>query len=249
LLGNDQPFYGLQAVGLDGKVPRHTSIEQMAEHYMREVRAFQPQGPYYLAGYSMGGLIAFEMAQQLWRFGERVAFLGLLDTFPKSAPWMVYVRTLAPYLRRRWQFHLQRWRSASGGDKFRSVAESWKGLSWWLDKNVQKGQRPAGATATTKSAQAATNDSGSTLDLPSAGSEDYYWSIASGFRLRRYPGSIDVFLSDNANPVLYRLWGNLAGGGATLHRLDGSHLQIMFSSEHLPKLVQALQAALDRARQ
>ena len=66
-LAPDQPAYGLQAVGLDGSSPRHATVETMAAHYVQEIRSFQPEGPYYLGGYSMGGLVAFEMAQQLHR--------------------------------------------------------------------------------------------------------------------------------------------------------------------------------------
>ncbi|HMI17032.1 MAG TPA: amino acid adenylation domain-containing protein, partial [Bradyrhizobium sp.] len=90
LLAPDQPAYGLQAVGLDGKSARHTTIENMAAHYVQEIRSFQPEGPYYLGGYSMGGLIAFEMAQQLHRLGQRVALLVLFDTMPICViPWTV----------------------------------------------------------------------------------------------------------------------------------------------------------------
>ena len=111
----DQPVYGLQAVGLDGEKERHASVEEMASHYVTEIRSFQPEGPYYLAGYSMGGLIAFEMAQQLWRQGQRVAFLGLLDTVPLSVPWTVYVISVAPHFWQRCKFHVkQLWTVPAG---------------------------------------------------------------------------------------------------------------------------------------
>jgi thioesterase domain-containing protein len=78
-LGADQPCYGLQALGVDeGQVP-HTRIEEMAACYIAAVRFVQPQGPYLLGGWSMGGEIAFEMAQQLYLKGEKVALLALLD--------------------------------------------------------------------------------------------------------------------------------------------------------------------------
>ena len=77
-LGPDQPFFGLQALGLDG-APAPCSVEDMAAHYLSEIRAVQPKGPYYLAGYCFGGLVAFEMAQQLHAQGEEVALVALLD--------------------------------------------------------------------------------------------------------------------------------------------------------------------------
>lgn len=79
-LGTEQAFYGLQPVGLDGKTPPDTQIEQMAAHYITALRAVQPHGPYQLGGWSFGGLVAFEMAQQLDRAGVSVSLLALLDT-------------------------------------------------------------------------------------------------------------------------------------------------------------------------
>ena len=79
-LGPDQPFYGLQAVGLDASRPPLTRIEDMATAYAKEIRRKQPHGPYFLGGYCMGGTVAYEIAQQLQAQGERVALLALFDT-------------------------------------------------------------------------------------------------------------------------------------------------------------------------
>ncbi|UCE20074.1 MAG: AMP-binding protein [Gemmatimonadota bacterium] len=79
-LGPDQPFYGLRAQGLDGKQKPYTKIEAMASHYIREMRAVQPEGPYLLGGMCFGGVVAFEMAQQLHALGQEVGQLFLLDT-------------------------------------------------------------------------------------------------------------------------------------------------------------------------
>ena len=81
-LGPDQPFYGLQAKGLDGKEEPHTTICEMAAHYIKEMRDVQPEGPYFIGGRSSGGTIAFEIACQLKAAGEEVALLALLDTYP-----------------------------------------------------------------------------------------------------------------------------------------------------------------------
>ncbi|HEY6147837.1 MAG TPA: AMP-binding protein, partial [Thermoanaerobaculia bacterium] len=80
-LGPDQPFYGLQSQGLDGARAPYETVEEMAAHYVREVRGAQPEGPYYLGGYSFGGKVAFEMARQLAQQGQKTAFLGFFDTF------------------------------------------------------------------------------------------------------------------------------------------------------------------------
>jgi amino acid adenylation domain-containing protein len=86
-LPQDMPCYGLQSLGLDGKTEPLTRIEEMAAYYLREVRAVQPHGPYYLGGYSLGGVIALEMAQQLLAAGEKVGLLVMLDSMcPVSSP-------------------------------------------------------------------------------------------------------------------------------------------------------------------
>jgi amino acid adenylation domain-containing protein len=82
-LGADQPFYGLQAQGLDPNLPCHTRTEEMAAHYIELIRKVQPQGPYFLGGYSFGGVIAFEMAQQLAAQGQADTTVVLFDSnFP-----------------------------------------------------------------------------------------------------------------------------------------------------------------------
>ncbi|GAB4200472.1 MAG: hypothetical protein Tsb002_36620 [Wenzhouxiangellaceae bacterium] len=78
-LGPDQPLFGLQAVDRDGD-SKH-SVETMASDYIRAIRSVQEQGPYALAGWSLGGVIAFEMARQLREAGETVNTLALLDGF------------------------------------------------------------------------------------------------------------------------------------------------------------------------
>lgn len=86
-MGHDQPFYGLEPEGLDGRrVHRHT-VEQMAAHYLTEIRKVQANGPYFLGGYCFGGLVAFEMAQQLRQQGDQAALVALFSAplrFPRS---------------------------------------------------------------------------------------------------------------------------------------------------------------------
>lgn len=85
-LHHDQPFLALQARGIDGTSRPHGSIEDMARAYIAEIRALRPRGPYLLAGYSGGGVVAFEMAQQLTAMGEEVPLLVFFDTFHPQMP-------------------------------------------------------------------------------------------------------------------------------------------------------------------
>ncbi|MDY7094186.1 MAG: non-ribosomal peptide synthase/polyketide synthase [Acidobacteriota bacterium] len=78
-LETGRPFYGLQAQGLEGEGAPLGSVESMARHYLKEVRETQPEGPYHLGGWSMGGVIAYEAARQLEAAGQEVASLVLVD--------------------------------------------------------------------------------------------------------------------------------------------------------------------------
>jgi thioesterase domain-containing protein/acyl carrier protein len=78
---------GIQARGLDGQEPPHVTVEAMAAEYLREVKTRQPAGPYRLCGYSFGGLVAFEMARQLWGSGDEIAMVALFDTTMSPLRW------------------------------------------------------------------------------------------------------------------------------------------------------------------
>ena len=104
-LSPGRPVYGLQALGLDPGQQPHDRIETMAAFYLNELRALQPRGPYLLAGWSMGGLIALEAAQQLIAAGETVAMAALLDTYLSLKQFesadvddQSVLRWIAPYL-------------------------------------------------------------------------------------------------------------------------------------------------------
>ncbi len=81
-IDSDHPIYGLQARGIDGLDEPLECIEDMAEFYLNAVRELQPRGPYVLIGYSLGGLVALEMAQRLSAGGEQIALLAMLDAYP-----------------------------------------------------------------------------------------------------------------------------------------------------------------------
>ncbi len=85
-LGDEQPFYGLQYRGADGQLPPHRRMRDMAEEFLRDIRSVQPRGPYYLGGYSAGGLAAYEMAQLLQQSGESVGLVILFDTMNPRLP-------------------------------------------------------------------------------------------------------------------------------------------------------------------
>lgn len=134
-LGPEQPVYGLQAVGLNDDDAPDASIEAMAGRYITAMRSVQSHGPYLLAGYCYGGVVAFEMARQLRAAGEQIGLLAILEGYPpgwrehrqpifsparlhllrRSAPlWFSDYRGLgAAGLARRVQWKLQRWQDRS----------------------------------------------------------------------------------------------------------------------------------------
>ena len=82
LLDQEQPFYALQRPDLGGKEITEISVEELAALCLKEIRTIQPKGPYSLGGHCFGGVVAFEMAQQLISLGEKVDLLALFDAYP-----------------------------------------------------------------------------------------------------------------------------------------------------------------------
>jgi thioesterase domain-containing protein/acyl carrier protein len=112
-LAADQPVYALQSQGLYGDAAPHTRIEEMAEHYIREIRSVQAHGPYRLVGYCFGMIVAYEMAQRLRAAGEEVALLASINgTAPlyQNGPGAGRTRQPQPGLlgRVRWAFAWRR---------------------------------------------------------------------------------------------------------------------------------------------
>ncbi len=92
-LGNDQPCYGFQSFGLLRAGAAHATIESMAAHYVKLLRQFQPEGPYYLGGWCFGGNVAAEMAWQLADQGQKVALLAVVEGWAFRPPlkyWRYY---------------------------------------------------------------------------------------------------------------------------------------------------------------
>jgi thioesterase domain-containing protein/acyl carrier protein len=83
----DNPVFGVQAVGLDGRTAAHATVEDMADAYVEELRRSQPHGPYMIVGLCFAGVLAYEMARRLTESGEETALVCLIDSSPlKAAP-------------------------------------------------------------------------------------------------------------------------------------------------------------------
>ena len=125
------PVIGIQARGLDGQEPPHATVEAMAAEYLREVKARQPDGPYCLCGYSFGGLVAFEMAQQLWESGDEMAMVALFDTTMSPLRWPI--RSWLSIVRRR----IMRFAAAV----IATPMDSWPSAAWRMVSRICEGLR------------------------------------------------------------------------------------------------------------
>ena len=120
----DNPVYGLQAVGLDGRTTPRATVEAMAAAYVEEMRQAQPQGPYMIVGLCFAGVVAFEMARRLTELGEETILVALIDSSPlKAAP----VRGSKPRLQIEREKFGKLLRSDRRG-KLEWIAHRWQGL-------------------------------------------------------------------------------------------------------------------------
>jgi thioesterase domain-containing protein len=156
VLGPDRPVYGLKAIGVDGGPPSPDRMEAIAAQYLREITAVQPQGPVLLGGYSLGAVVALELAQQLQAQGRTVAGLLLFDMYAPEYPprlplwqrllrhWRTFAdldrRGKVSYLRERWRnvvarvfyrLGLERWNAPAviSGPAGDALAGVWAALS------------------------------------------------------------------------------------------------------------------------
>ncbi len=230
-LGEDQPVFALQPQGVDGREPLLTRVEDMAAYYLRGVREVQPHGPYCLAGYSFGGFVVFEMAQQLIAAGETVSLLSLLDTIE----WQ--------YLTRYRKSAGPRQRLAMQRRRFRRFFRSENGLRQTIGRAVSVFGRKLHQLLYKHHVLTAPL----IRDLKTVNAV-----AASEYRPTIYPGRLTVFRSvsrgllDGDDELLG--WGGLAAGGIEVQDVTGNHRE-MLSEPNVRILAEKLGACLDRVQE
>lgn len=231
-----QPVYGIQAVGLDGSEPRHTSVEEMAVRYIKEIRSFQPDGPYHLCGYSMGGLIAYEMARQLHYQGQ-TALLILLDTLPTAPiPLVFHAFNIISRMPGRFLIHFRRFWAipmAKKANYFRGRLYALRNL---ILKNsakphLLKNIDPEGRTTEIKASES-----------------DYFVEVSRSYSLSFYSGSLDYFACEGSGFSWKLYWRFLTGGRVRFHRTPVKHAEILVPL-NIPELAQAIETVLQRSDQ
>lgn len=252
-LGPDQPVYGLQAQGLDGNRLEFTRIQDMAAHYTREIRTFQPTGPYYLGGHSFGGIVAFEMAQQLYARHQEVALLALVDCFFRNNPYGsthgVPVVSEADFLARKITFHLRHLRQLRP-NQWLAYLTTKTGAGAWLRNKVSRPAREAseGSQGSWGWAPGPTQPRSplpATLELI----DQLNRQAEREYVPQVYPGRATLFLSRDPSEVArfdLRLPGGLVAGGVDERIIPGRHDTIT-EEPHVRALAEALRACLDRA--
>ncbi len=242
-LGEDQPFYGLQAEGLDGSPIRHTSIEAIARYYLQEIGRVQAHGPYFLGGYCTGGLVALEMAQQLRAAGEEVALLALFDTtHPKE-------RNLRYPIKKRIQLALDEARALPSSEKMRYIAQRAELRLRWEISKLQKAGYDLKELLYRMQKPDKENTNGGPLPLKMP-----VWLMLhraqSAYKPHAYPGRIVLFraiTSDGRQRADDRGWTGIAEGGLEIHDMPSKH-GTLFDPRYMAAFAEKLDACIRRAR-
>jgi aspartate racemase len=247
-LGKERPVYGvylqeevdlLKSGKLEDQQTALTSVAGMAARYLKEIRTLQPVGPYFLAGESFGGLVAFEMAQQLRSQGEKVGLLALFDT---EAPGALKELPRTERVSRHLKNLVQKGPTYALEKVGRRIDSSQKELVSIISKKygkVDQGSKPSLQRYFTEVA---------TLDIRQQIREQ----AASNYVPHPYPGKVVLFRAmDRSGFEAYSDsqwgWGSLAAGGLEVHHVPGDHIGIL-KEPHVRVLATNLRACLERAQ-
>jgi amino acid adenylation domain-containing protein len=221
----DLPIYGLQARGLDGKQPAFDRIEDMANDFIQAIQTIQPHGPYFLLGYSFGGIIAFEMARQLATQGEDVGFLGLLDIRCPLVP-----EISAPFYQ--WlDLQLNRLRKMTREQQ----------IKYFINKIIyrRKTDYRSEIVTTLCDLDMFTPELLNVLDRNIKARNKYQPQV--------YAGMAHLFWTEYHNSYIDRYptlgWGDLIAGDLQLHHVPGDHSTLM-KEPHVLVLAEKLKSAL-----
>jgi thioesterase domain-containing protein/acyl carrier protein len=247
-LGEKQPVYGLQSVGFGDDEEPLTSIEEMADRYIQDLRAVQPAGPYRLVAWSFGALVAFEMAVQLERAGEKVDLLAVIDTPPPSANKIGSVflalkfvsLSLLPYI---WPYvydYLELSLAALHQSQPSNLVQRAGKKLWELTQTKLKYRQAPQSELLMKSRQPNVNRLLRVILKNFIASGDYVPSV--------YADKIHLF---RTNEKLWGVerdntlgWSNFTKGGVEIHQIPGHHLSVL-RTPNVQVLAQKLKACLN----
>jgi thioesterase domain-containing protein len=237
-LGPDQPLWGLQGRHVEGRLPRQTSVEEMAAYYLEEIRHVAPEGPYYLAGASFGGKVALEMAQLLLRRGEAVGLVAMFDSWGPGYPAFRVNGLLrsAGWLYRRIEHHIGSVKLLDAGERRRYVLA--KAAKTWRELGDLAQLLLARARDMRKPAEPPEADGG-------------FIALASRqYRPSFYPGKVNLFRSKQQPLGIVEDrtlgWGGLVGE-LEIHDVVGLHAAVV-AEPRVKHLVERFGPCLERAQ-
>ncbi|MEH2024340.1 non-ribosomal peptide synthetase [Nostoc sp.] len=234
-LGANQPFYALQARGLNGKDAPFTKLAEMAAHYIKEMQTIQPEGPYFLGGSSFGGLVAWEMAQQLVRQGQKVALLALFDT---TGPNYIKQAPLEKRVSQHWD------NLAKLGPNY--VLEQIRNKGSWLKYKLQENFRKFMFKFSLRIWRTVP------YNYRKLTIEEANKQAAREYVLQVYPGRVTVFRAEERFALEKREvdpnmgWSEMVLGGLDIENVPGNHDSI-FREPHVRSLSEKMRACIDRA--
>lgn len=221
-VGSEYPFYGLKARSADGREESPGTVEEIATEYLAEIRSRQGEGPYLLVGECGGGIVAYEMAQQLHRAGQEPALLVLMDTLRPDVPFAhrALVRRFT-----RWSYHREFLR-LEGRERLSYLAEAGRRL---VRRAAGRLRRFTGA--------------GPVDDV--AAIQQSYSQTVHRYRPRSYPGKLTLLVSEELARVSPALgWDDLVLGGVEPHRVRGHHISYLRAD--VANTAQVLRECLER---
>lgn len=237
-LGPEQPCYGIQSLGLIQPERSHQRIEEMAEYYTGLLRSRFSSGPYYLAGWCYGGIVAVEMARQLLAAGEAVGFVGLLETV---AP---------PPSLRAFRYYLHRLGCFAHMTPVQWVRYFRRKAAYRRDVRIANRMRFRRLEASPAANPAMLEERNRRL----ARLEHVYRANLDAlkvYRPRFYPGHLTLFnaakLDEGVIPDALNAWAGLAAS-IEVYPVPGDH-DSMLVEPNVSRLARDLQRALNRAQE
>lgn len=238
-LGPDQPVYGLLEQSWDGKRALYTSVEDIAAYYLRGIHSVQPNGPYFLGGYCFGGIVAFEIAQQLRKQGHEVGLLAMVDP-----PYRVPRHFKPDGGRQRLIRHLRRLGALTLPEQLTYLRERF--VSMIRERLTAMTERAK------KFACQVYMSAGLDYRIPIALRSRYILTLHSrakrAYARQAYPGRLVVLQTAEESVDVNAAWEGLPAGGLEIRRLPGRHADVVNDVARIQDLARELKACLERAQ-
>ena len=232
MMPEDLPFHAIESLELGSSGPiESSSIEDTAKAYLRILLESQPKGPFRLAGYSFGGVVAHEMACQLLKLGHEVEFLGMFDTHNPAAEFRNY--SLPERLRVFWQQN--------------SEIPFWSRIKL-VRQRFQEGIRTNRRVKEELKAAHSQGPAEPYSDLRRVQVREENWRAMQAYRPRPFEGRITLFKTSTLNDKVERPadygWARVALDGLDVVSVSGEHLTL-FSPENIGRLAEVLTTSLN----